>query len=58
MKNLFKITDAKIVIAFILFFVGLFTTAAVVHPGGQPKKYSDYSENAIHGGWSADRLTK
>lgn len=58
MKNLFKITDAKIIIAIFLFCISLLITAAVMHPGGREKHYSDYSKNAIHAGWSADALTK
>lgn len=54
----FKITDAQIIITLVVFSIGLFVTAAVLNPGGQEKHYSDYSENAIHAGWSADAITK
>lgn len=58
MKNLFKITDAKIIIGMFTLGIALFITAAVLHPGGKEKSYSDYSETTIHGGWAADALTK
>lgn len=58
MKNLFKITDAKIIIGMFTLGIAIFITVAILHPGGNPPKYSDYSENAIHGGWSADALIK
>lgn len=57
MKN-FKITDAQIIITMALFIIGLFVAAAVTHPGGPEKHYSDYSKNAIHAGWSADAIAK
>lgn len=57
MKN-YKITDGQIIITMALFIIGLFVAAAVTHPVGPEKHYSDYSKNAIHAGWSADAIAK